>query len=240
MPRRSSPVPTRDPDIATLAGVLADSSRVAMLETLLDGDAHAVGVLARRAGITAATASSHLRKLVDASLVVVTTAGRERRVRFASAEVAELLERLATLAGPAVSWSAITRTRHDELRFARTCYDHLAGVLAVLVVTTLCDRGWLDRTTDSFEPAPALFEWLAAHDHPVPITARRPLSRACLDWSERVPHVAGRIGTAIAGVFLAERWVARVRDTRALRVTDRGRVALARELGLTLPLQRRG
>lgn len=228
MPRRASPIRSRDPDIAALAGILADASRVAMLDALLDGTAHPIGVLARRAGITAATASSHLHKLIEARLVVVAPAGRERHVRLASPDVAELIERLATLAGSAA-------TRGDQLRFARTCYDHLAGALSIRVAGALVERGWLHRTSDTFEPAPALFTWLAERDHPVPITGeRRPLSRACLDWSERVPHVAGRIGAALARVFLAERWVTHIRDTRALRLTDRGRVALARELGVVV------
>jgi hypothetical protein len=191
--------------------------------------------------VTAATALSHLGKLVDARLVAVATVGRERHVRLASPQVADVLEHLATLAAPAPSWALGMRTRRDELRFARTCYDHLAGVLGILVVSALVDRGWLHRTTDSFEPAPALFDWLAGHAQPVALRASsRPLSRACLDWSERVPHVAGRIGAALARVFVAERWVAHVRDTRALRLTAHGRSALARELGVSLPFRRRG
>jgi DNA-binding transcriptional ArsR family regulator len=222
------------PDIAKLAGVLADPSRAEMLETLLDGKAHSIGALGRRIGITAATASAHLRKLVDAGLVSVTAAGRERQVQLAGADVAELLERLSVLATPA------RPAGREALRFARTCYDHLAGVLGVLVAGALTDRGWLHDTGDSFEPAPPLFRWLADHGQPVEIGGRRPLSRSCLDWTERVPHVAGRIGTAIASVCLQARWVVPVRESRALRVTDRGRAALARELGLVLPVRRRG
>jgi DNA-binding transcriptional ArsR family regulator len=214
--------------------VLGDSSRVAMLETLLDGEAHAIGRLAKIARVSAATASSHLRKLVDAQLVVIETVGRERHVRLASSEVAELLERLAVLG---TTGAPVPR---DELRFARTCYDHLAGVLGVLVVEALVARGWLHRTSDNLEPAPDLFRWLADHGHPVEIAGRRPLSRACVDWTERVPHVAGRIGAALCAVARDERWVVRVRDSRALRLTDRGRSALARELGVALPQARRG
>ncbi|NVB84414.1 MAG: helix-turn-helix transcriptional regulator [Kofleriaceae bacterium] len=222
------------PDIAQLAGVLADPSRAEMLETLLDGKAHTIGRLGKRAGITAATASAHLRKLVEARLVTVTADGRERQVQLAGADVAELLERLSVLATPA------RPAGREALRFARTCYDHLAGVLGVLVAGALVDRGWLHDTGDSFEPAPPLFRWLADHGQPVEIGGRRPLSRSCLDWTERVPHVAGRIGAAIASVCLDARWLVPARDSRALRVTDRGRVALGRELGLVLPVHRRG
>jgi DNA-binding transcriptional ArsR family regulator len=221
--------------VAELARVLADPSRVAMLDALLDGDAHAIGQLARGAGITAATASAHLRKLVGARLVAVEARGRERLVRIADADVAELLERLAAVSAPSG-----TRTQRDQLRFARTCYDHLAGVLGVLVVGALTDRGWIYPTTDNLEPAPALLAWLSDHGEAVDLGGKRPLSRACVDWTERVPHLAGRVGAALARVVIAERWVARIRDTRALRVTEHGRVALARELGLTLPMVRRG
>jgi DNA-binding transcriptional ArsR family regulator len=240
VPRRSLPPAGREPDIAGLAAVLADASRVAMLDALLDGGGHAIGALGRRAGVSIATASSHVRRLADAGLVTVVQAGRERRVRLAGPEVAELLERLATLAAPAPAWSQGARSRRDELRFARTCYDHLAGVLAILVAQALVARGWLYRTSDTFEPSLALLAWLDERGHPIAGDARRPLSRACLDWTERVPHLAGRVGAALAATFIVERWVARVRDTRALRVTDRGRSALARELGLTLPALRRG
>jgi DNA-binding transcriptional ArsR family regulator len=231
MPRRSVPRPRVDPDLTGVTSAIADPSRLAMLEILLDGDAHPIGALARRVGVTAATASTHLRRLVDARLVAIAAVGRERQVRLANADVAELLERLAVLASPSPATGA------SQLRFARTCYDHLAGVLGVAVTTSLVERGWLHHTSDNLEPAPALFTWLADHDHAVPIAGagRRPLSRACLDWSQRVPHVAGRIGAALAAVALAERWVVRIRGTRALRVTERGQSALARELGVRLP-----
>jgi DNA-binding transcriptional ArsR family regulator len=238
MAQRSLPPAPRDPDIAGLARVLGDGSRVAMLDALMDGDAHTIGALARRAGVTAPTASTHLERLRAARLVTVTTAGRERQVRLASPEVAELIERLACLAIPDAAPTVAGRSRIADLRFARTCYDHLAGMLGVVVANALLERGWLHRTTDTFEPAPALFEWLADHGAPLPIAGRRPLSRACLDWTERVPHLAGRTGEAVANVFARERWVTRRRDSRALRLTDRGRAALGRELGIQLPTPR--
>lgn len=219
-------------ELAQLAAAIADPSRAAMLDVLLDGRDHSIGALGRHAGVAIATASSHVHKLADARLVTVTRAGRERRVRLASAEVAQLLEQLAVVASQ--------RTRRDELRFARTCYDHLAGVLAIVVVDALVDRGWLHRTSDNLEPAPTLFAWLSDHGHAVEIAGKRPLSRACLDWTESTPHVAGRIGAALAAVFVDERWVAPVRASRALRVTARGRAALARELGVVVPFALRG
>ena len=233
MPRRALPRSSEGSDVTSLASVLADASRVAMLDTLLDGEAYSIGALARRAGVSASTASSHLRRLSAARLVAVAQVGRERRVRLAGPDVAELLERLAVLAAPR---PASTPSPTSQLRFARTCYDHLAGMLGVAVSAALVERGWLHATTDTFEPAPALFAWLAQLGRPVAITgSRRPLTRACLDWSERVPHVAGRIGAAIAEVFVDHGWVARIRGTRALRLTAGGRSAVVRELGVAFP-----
>src|SRR5882724_9928682 len=100
MARRTVPAPRLDPDIARLAGALADPSRIAMLDALLDGSAQPVGALARRAGISAATASGHLRRLIDEQLVAVDRDGRQHRVRLASPHVAQLLESIAALAAP--------------------------------------------------------------------------------------------------------------------------------------------
>jgi DNA-binding transcriptional ArsR family regulator len=232
MPRRAVAAATRAPDITGIAGALADRSRAAMLDALLDGERHPIGALARRARVSATTASSHLRRLTAARLVIVEPAGRERRVRLAGPEVAELLERIAVLASPRPPAGA---TAIDQLRFARTCYDHLAGMLGVALADRLVDRGWLYRTTDTLEPASALLAWLADRGHPVAADPGRPLSRACVDWTERAPHVAGRVGAALAALALTSGWVARVRDSRALRLTARGRRALADELGVAFP-----
>ena len=236
MTRRSTPSPHGDPDVARLGAVLADPSRVAMLDTLLDGDAHAIGALARKVGITPATASGHLRRLLDERLVTVTRKGRENRVRLASPAVAHLLEAMARLAAPAPTHTTMAGMRARELRFARTCYDHLAGVLGVRVTQALIDLGWMRAHDGTFAPKPALFRWLAEHGSPFvdDPRVRRPLTRACIDWSERTPHLAGRMGAAIAELFVAQKWVVRVRDTRTLRVTDRGRDVLADQLAIRL------
>jgi hypothetical protein len=173
MVRRTHPAPRLDPDIARLAGALADPSRIAMLDALLDG-------------------GGHLRRLLDEQLVVVTRRGRERHIRLAGPSVAQLLESLAALAAPPPAITTASATRARELRFARTCYDHLAGVVGVRVTGALLDRGWLRQRDDGFTGTPALLGWLADHGRPLADEPRmrRPLARACLDWSERTPHLA--------------------------------------------------
>src|SRR5262252_6609048 len=158
MARRAHPVPRLDPDIARLAGALADPSRIAMLDALLDGSARPIGALARRAGISAATASGHLRRLIDHQLVVVDRDGPTRRVRLAGPTVAELLESIAAHAQAAPAAGELPRTAAAttaarELRFARTCYDHLAGVVGVGVTRALLARRWLRTAGDGFTAA---------------------------------------------------------------------------------------
>jgi len=237
MARRETPVPRLDPDVARLAGALADPSRVAMLDALLDGRAHPIGALARHAGISAATASGHLRRLLDEELVAVDRSGRSRHVRLASPAIARLLESLAALAAPARPATAASASRASQLRFARTCYDHLAGVVGVRITGALVERAWLRDRDDGFTATQALLDWLAERGNPLPDApgSRRPLARGCLDWSERVPHLAGQVGAAVAELALGQGWVVRVRDSRALRLTARGRTALAHDLGLTFP-----
>lgn len=240
MARRAVPAPRLDPDIARFASVLADPSRAAMLDALLDGGAHTIGALARHAGITAATASGHLRRMVDEHLVIVVPAGRERRVRLTSSRIARLLESMATLAvaaAPAVAApSATTATaasRARELRFARTCYDHFAGVVGVAITRTLLSRRWLRTRGGMFTVEPPLIAWLAGHGQNMDMRsgARRPLARACLDWSERTPHIAGQVGAALVEIAFVKRWVVRVRGSRAVRLTTRGRTAFTHDLG---------
>jgi DNA-binding transcriptional ArsR family regulator len=232
MPRRALPRPPYPPRIAGFASVLADRSRAEMLDVLLDGAAHAIGALARRVGISPATASSHLRRLADAGLVLIAPVGRERHVRLAGPDVAEMIERLAVLAavGPSTPVPDI-----DRLRFARTCYDHLAGFLGVALTARLLDLGWVRRRDDELTAAPALISWLAEHGQDPAAYAHRPMARACIDWTERVPHLAGRSGAALAAVAFSHGWLIRVRASRAIRLTDRGRRAFA-ALGVALPL----
>jgi hypothetical protein len=161
--------------------------------------------------------------------VTVETVGRERRVRLANADVAAVLEQIAVLAR-----SNVRAPELHHLRFARTCYDHLAGLLGVAIAERLVDLGWLYRTSDNLEPSARLLAWLAGHGHPVADDRARPLSRACVDWTEREPHLAGRVGASLATLVIDAGWVRRVRASRSLRLTDRGRRAFADELGLVL------
>ncbi|MBV8749082.1 MAG: helix-turn-helix transcriptional regulator [Candidatus Eremiobacteraeota bacterium] len=226
------------PDLARLAAALADPVRAAMVGALFGGVALPQQELARHGGVAPSTASEHLARLVDVGLLVRTTAGRRRYYRLVGPEVAEALERLGTLAPPAPR--PRTLSQNDRLRvmtLARTCYDHLAGVLGVALADVLVADGTFARSDDDAfvetQTTTPRLERLGI-DVGALRTARRPLVRGCLDWTERRPHLAGAIGAALADTFLARSWVRRATGHRGLHLTEAGTSALTREFGINL------
>ncbi|WP_174535214.1 ArsR/SmtB family transcription factor [Micromonospora chalcea] len=220
--------------LAGFAALLADPTRAGFCLTLLDGRAWTAGELARAAGVTASTASDHLTRLVAGGLLVEERQGRHRYVRLAGPAVAQLVEDLAARA-PAPDTPPRTlraASAATALAYARTCYDHLAGRLGVLVHDALLTRGVLDRS-GGLALTGAGVSWLAGLGVPVePLrAARRPLVRDCLDWTERRPHLAGALGAALCGRFFDLGWTTRGAG-RAVRLTAAGRDALADALAL--------
>jgi DNA-binding transcriptional ArsR family regulator len=225
---------TEEADLAHIGVLLGDRTRAAILLTLLNGEAEPASVLADAAGASRSLASAHLRKLTEGGLITVTKDGRRRLYRLASAQVAEMLEAMEAIApGQPVS-SLRQANRNAQLRVARLCYDHLAGVFGVSVTEALVARGAL--RAGSFELT-ADGEGLMA-DLDVNVaqlrSSRRPLTRTCTDFTERREHVAGALGSAIAGAMLERGWVVRRTGTRALRVPDDGRRAAEAWLGAEL------
>jgi DNA-binding transcriptional ArsR family regulator len=222
-----------EPDLAGVAELVGDRARGAMLTALLGGEWLPAGELAARAGVARSTASGHLARLVEHGLVTRRVSGRHRYFALAGPDVAAALEALARLV-PAVQPEP-GRAASPEvtaLRFARTCYDHLAGALGVLLADTLVERGLV--APDRGEVTGRGGEWL--HGLGIDVDAlrrgRRTLVRPCLDWSERRDHVAGAIGAAITGMLLDRRWIVRMDGTRAVRLTARGQDGLHQALGL--------
>lgn len=223
------------PGLADLAAVFADRTRAAMCLALLDGRAWTAGELARYAGVAPSTASEHLNLLVEAGVLAEERQGRHRYLRLADADVAELVETLASYAPPGRDRPRTLRaaTTRAALARARTCYDHLAGSLGVAVTDAMDERGLLSRRT-GWTITPAGLEWLRRLGAETDSLdrARRPLVRSCLDWTERRPHLAGAAGAAVcAGLFTAG-WIERIGSDRAVRLTPAGEEGLRDQLGL--------
>jgi len=220
------------PDIAQLAGVIGEPARARMLSALLGGSLTATD-LAVRAGTGASTASAHLKKLLAAGLIECEVRGKWRRYQLANADVAHLLESLAVLA-PSMKIEEEGEVSMTDLRYARSCYDHLAGQIGVAVTQAMVRQGILrdSGTSEEFSIGPAGESWFSGMGIDLAEAKRRKrsFSRRCLDWSERQPHLAGSLGAAVLARFLDLGWLERVPGERSLVVTDAGRSGLRRYL----------
>ena len=227
-------------NIAELGALLADPSRVAMLMLLLDGERHSAGDLARAAGLSPQAASAHLTKLTDGGLVRATRAGRQRLFELDRPEVGRILESLGAATRSHFAANDLRRA-NEPMRFARTCYDHLAGQVAVLSVRAWIERGMLRSHNQNFELSRQGEQWFASHgiDADQLRRERRLLAHACVDWTEREPHLGGALGAAWLHRCFAEGWFKRIAGTRAVRVSDSGRTAFRALLGFDTNLLRR-
>lgn len=223
-----------DPDVATLAALIGEPARAAMLLELMTGRALTASELAARADVSPSTASEHLARLVDGGLLTREAQGRHRYYRLATPRVARVLESLATLARPAPAPAPPSHELHQDFRFARTCYDHLAGRLGVMVMDALLGRGILAEQDGGYRVTRGGQAWFAAFGIDVEQLrrARRAFARRCLDCTERRPHLAGALGKALLGQLLERRWLERLDGERMLLLTAHGETGLRAELGL--------
>ncbi len=221
-----------DVDTAAAAALIANRARCAMLDALFDGGEWTAGSLAGVAGIAPSTASGHLRMLVDGGLIALQQRGRRQFARLASPEVAHALEALSTIAPTIPSQTLRASSRAQALRQARTCYDHLAGALGVALTDALCAAGVL--AGDDLAPTAHGTAQLQRFgiDLPSLQSRRRPLTRACLDWSERRAHLAGALGAALCQELIDRAWIARMPEPRIVRLTPAGQHGLAHTFGL--------
>ncbi|HEY0819268.1 MAG TPA: winged helix-turn-helix domain-containing protein [Rhizobacter sp.] len=215
-----------EPRFARIAATIGDPTRSRMLSALMGGGFLAAGELAKAAGVTAQTASSHIAKLVDSELVVVRTQGRHRYFRLADADIAHALEALSLVAERSTVADKWERGPYKPLKAARTCYGHLAGELGVQLFEGLLARGTLVPADGQFVLSDPGREEMAQLGVEVPASGRR-FAYACLDWSERRDHLAGRFAVVLLEHALARAWLRRAKDSRALSLTPAGARALA-------------
>jgi len=222
--------------ISTVATLMAHPTRAAILAALVGGASMPAGQLAGIAGVTASTASEHLARLVEGGLLAVVSTGRHRYFRLAHPAVAHAIEALAAAAPAPAASPRLPRGVSEEMRLARSCYDHLAGVLGVGVCEALIAQGAVVPGDHALALTPAGESRLAALgvDVEAARARKRRFSPTCIDWTERRFHLAGALGAALLDRCLEAQWVARRAEGRALRVTVAGRRMLQREFGLDL------
>jgi DNA-binding transcriptional ArsR family regulator len=215
-------------DLSIAANLLGDPRRAAMLLSLMGGIALPAGELATIANVTPQTASGHLARLVEGRLLSVECQGRHRYYRLSGPEVADAIESLLVLSTRSQPDRdpALCKASAGSLGHARTCYSHLAGWLGVRITETLQERGFLKPSdARTWNITPAGRAWIEALGIELPSSelSQKKLARRCLDWTERRHHLAGTLGCALYKRFHDLRWMAPVRDTRAVRVTLEGK-----------------
>jgi len=222
------------PQIAEVAALVGDPARANILCALLGGRALTATELAYAAGVTPQTTSGHLAKLAGARLLVPMKQGRHRYYRLAGPHVGQMLEGIMNVAIAGPPRFQPKSPADDKLRHARTCYDHIAGVLGVGLAESLSQREHVILGDEAGEVTPAGAEFFAQLG--VDLTAarakRRLFCRPCLDWTERRPHIGGAVGAALANRCFELKWIERVRDGRALSITPAGRRGLMEHFSL--------
>ncbi|CAM5189587.1 hypothetical protein CDEF62S_04204 [Castellaniella defragrans] len=223
-------------NVSGTAFLIADPTRAAMLMTLMDGRALPAGELARASGVTAQTASSHLAKLLEGGLLAVETEGRHRYYSLADGHVAQTLEHLAAIQTRRTTRPNVPSPQHQHLRFCRSCYDHLAGQVGVELTRALQNHDYIRPSADKqFIVTPAGAQWFGSIGVDVASIrpTRRGLARQCLDWTERVHHLAGPLGVQFLATLCANDWLRRSDTPRVVTVTPKGWMQFGRTLGVT-------
>ena len=223
------------PDIATIGSLLGDPARANMLTAMMAGQALTAGELAREAGVTAQTASSHLAKMSAAGLIAGRKQGRHIYYALSGPDVAGVIEALSGLAARTGHTRVRTGPKEPALRRARVCYDHLAGDLGVAMLDSLTARGLIVGAGESLVLSADGEAFMTALGLDVPALSalRRPLCKGCLDWSVRRSHLAGAVGAALLSRFYVLGWAAREPDSRVVSFSDRGLDAFRQIFGAT-------
>lgn len=226
---------SNDTAISRVAGAIAEPARTKMLCSLMDGHARTSTELAVIADVSASTASAHLARLKEDGLVKLHTQGRHRYFSLADAHVAKAIEALMVISRNAQT--GFVSTTPSRLQLARTCYDHMAGSLAVQLHDYFLDSGWLsmsdvsDGTYQLSVAGEKAMTGLGIEVENVRAQRRR-FACACLDWSMRRPHLAGALGAAVLQAVISRKWVIQDLDSRALAVTPKGRKELSGKFGI--------
>jgi DNA-binding transcriptional ArsR family regulator len=219
-----------DDAVAGVAAAIGEPARARMLYCLMDNHARTSTELAVVAEVSPSTASVHLNRLKAEGLVTMVVQGKHRYYSLEGPRVARVLEGLSVLAGNSRKFVPNTPRQFCA---ARTCYDHLAGTLGVLLHDRLKTAGWMSAVYDVTPAGFRGFQGLGIDVDKVRAT-RRKFAFGCLDWSERRMHLGGAMGSALLELALRKKWVTQELDTRALRVTTFGRRELRARFGLVL------
>ena len=219
-----------------VSGLICEPTRAKMLWQLLDKRAHTAGELSIAVDVSPTSASNHLAKLLDADIIKVEMQGRHRYYSLASAEVAYVVEALANLAKHQSVAMQADRPQIEGVKYCRTCYDHLAGFVAVQLLDAMQQKGYLSNHNEQYMVTENGWEWFKTLGiQPDSFGySRRPLTRSCLDWSERRPHLAGLLGARLFNKMLDRNWFRPVQFSRELILTSKGQQEIYELFGVVV------
>lgn len=224
------------PNISYIAKLIAEPTRAIILDCLMNNQALPASELAYMARVSHPTISSHLSKLVEGNLLTVEQHGRHRYYRLANQEIAEVLEKLGTIA-PTVQVRSLKQSGQlKQVRYARTCYDHLAGKLGVEIAEKLLHREFIILEEGEYIVTEQGKEWFLNFGINInkENIKRRVFAKPCLDWSERRYHISGWLGSAIAKLFFEQEWITKTDKNRAVHLTRKGMKLLKDQLGIDM------
>jgi DNA-binding transcriptional ArsR family regulator len=225
------------PDLPRIARLLADPARAKIVWALIDGTTRPAGELAYAANISAQSASAHLTKLVQGGLLESEAQGRHRYFRIANSEVACMIESMASLSAEIAPRKPppppLMRAMPDQFMHARTCYDHLAGEMAVKILDAMLKMGWLAAKGQEFSVTGLGEKKLAALNVNLDVARaeRRVFARPCVDLTQRRPHLGGALGAALLDLFVAQGWILRSPRSRIVSLTPKGTEAFRKNFG---------
>lgn len=220
----------------SIAALICEPTRAKMLWNLLDGRAYTASELSFAADISPTSTSNHLSKLLEAEIIKVDVQGRHRYYSFANSEVAYAIEGLANIANNSSTNNEKKEPEKNGVKYCRTCYDHLAGFVSVKIVEALEAEGYLTKSKNVYSVSEKGWEWflifnISKEDFK---NKRRLLTRQCLDWSERRPHLAGQLGAEFLNKMIERKWFKKVEFSRELVITLKGRQEIYDLLGIAL------
>lgn len=220
----------------SLAALICEPARAKIMWDLLDGRAYTASELSSSGDISPTSASNHLAKLLDADLLKVEIQGRHRYYSFSRPEVAYAVESLAGLASNNSSSNAKKAIEKNGVKHCRTCYDHLAGFVGVKIAEALELKGFIQKSEAVYTITEKGWKWFSVFDISEEEfkNTRRPLTRQCLDWSERRPHLAGLLGAVLLKKMFERKWFKKVQFSRELVVTSQCHKELYDLLGVAL------
>lgn len=220
----------------SITALICEPTRARMLWNLLDGRAYTASELSIVADISPSSASNHLTKLLEAEIIKVEIQGRHRYFSLSSPEVAYVVEALANLVTNNSFKSVKKEIEKNGVKYCRTCYDHLAGFVGVKIVETLELKGFITKSETQYIISEKGWKWFLFFDISKEDfkNNRRPITRQCLDWSERRPHLAGRLGALLLEKMFERKWFKRVQFSRELVVTSKGHQEIYELLGISL------